>query len=50
MIAAVLSTMDRKLDILEGRLAIYTQQKKGLMQQRLTGKASVNVESEKAKA
>ena len=49
-IVAVLSTMDRELDILEKRRAVHTLQKKGLMQQLLTGKVRVNVDAEMVKA
>jgi len=49
-IVAVLSTMDRELEILQKRLAVHTQQKKGLMQQLLTGKIRVKVELDVAQA
>ena len=45
-IVSVLSTMDRELDVLAKRVAHYAQQKKGLMQQLLTGKVRAKVDAE----
>lgn len=44
-IAAVLSAADREIDQLTQKLEAYKQQKKGLMQQLLTGKKRVNIPS-----
>lgn len=42
-IAAVLNTQDREIDLLGSKLDALRRQKKGLMQQLLTGKVRVNV-------
>jgi type I restriction enzyme, S subunit len=42
-IASVLSTADTEISIVEKQLAAYKQQKRGLMQQLLTGKTRVRV-------
>jgi type I restriction enzyme S subunit len=44
-IAAVLSAADREINLLTQKLDAYKQQKKGLMQQLLTGKKRVNLEN-----
>ncbi|MEZ6142557.1 MAG: restriction endonuclease subunit S [Zavarzinella sp.] len=48
-IAAVLNAQDKELQLIERRLNALKQQKKGLMQQLLTGKARVNVDAETVK-
>ncbi|MCV5934649.1 restriction endonuclease subunit S, partial [Escherichia coli] len=45
-IAAVLSAADAEMSMLEKKLACLKEEKKALMQQLLTGKRRVNVESE----
>lgn len=47
-IAAVLNTQDKELGILRRKLNAMKRQKKGLMQQLLTGKIRVNVDTETA--
>lgn len=47
-IAAVLSTADREIDQLTQKLDAYKQQKKGLMQQLLTGKKRVKLDHKEA--
>jgi len=47
-IAAVLSAADREIDQLTQKLDAYKQQKKGLMQQLLTGKKRVKLERKEA--
>jgi type I restriction enzyme S subunit len=47
-IAAVLSAADREINLLTQKLDAYKQQKKGLMQQLLTGKKRVNLENKEA--
>jgi type I restriction enzyme S subunit len=41
-IAAVLNTQDREIELLQQKLDALRRQKKGLMQQLLTGKVRVN--------
>jgi type I restriction enzyme, S subunit len=43
-IAAVLNTQDREIDLLQRKLDALRRQKKGLMQQLLTGRVRVRVE------
>ncbi len=43
-IASILSTADAEISILEKQLAAYKQQKRGLMQQLLTGKKRVKID------
>jgi type I restriction enzyme, S subunit len=47
-IAAVLSVADREIDQLTQKLDTYKQQKKGLMQQLLTGKKRVGIAKSEA--
>ena len=46
-IVSVLAAMDQEIDLLKNRSTLLSQQKKGLMQQLLTGKVRVNMENEK---
>jgi type I restriction enzyme S subunit len=48
-IAAVLNAQDKELQLIERRLNALKQQKRGLMQQLLTGKVRVNVDAETVK-
>lgn len=48
-IVSVLVAMDKELDLLTERAALLSRQKKGLMQQLLTGKIRVNVDGETVK-
>ncbi|MEZ8055665.1 restriction endonuclease subunit S [Vibrio atlanticus] len=45
-ITAVLNAVDEQLELLEAKLAHFTQEKKALMQQLLTGKRRVNAEKQ----
>ncbi|MHB0960107.1 MAG: restriction endonuclease subunit S [Pirellulaceae bacterium] len=48
-IAAILSSADHETELLQHRVVTLTSQKKGLMQQLLTGKIRVNVDTETVK-
>ena len=47
-IAAVLNTADKEIDLLTQKLEAYQVQKKGLMQQLITGKKRVKLNSKEA--
>ena len=47
-IAAILSAADKEINQLEQKLEFYKEQKKGLMQQLLTGKKRVNLKNKEA--
>jgi type I restriction enzyme S subunit len=49
-IAAVLTSTDKEIELLEQQLAYLKQEKKALMQQLLTGKRIVKVEQPDLKA
>ncbi|MFA0173512.1 hypothetical protein AB4424_26365 [Vibrio splendidus] len=42
----MLNAVDEQLELLEAKLAHFTQEKKALMQQLLTGKRRVNAEKQ----
>uniref|UniRef100_UPI003F667138 hypothetical protein n=1 Tax=Vibrio parahaemolyticus TaxID=670 RepID=UPI003F667138 len=47
-IASVLTAADKEIEVLVAKLAHFTQEKKALMQQLLTGKRRVKVDQEVA--